>query len=45
MIFTYLKEIQLRYTQPVCGARRAQDGDAYFEKEEYEQAAIEYEEF
>ena len=46
MIFTYLKEIQLRYTySPYAALAELRTGDAYFEKEEYEQAAIEYEEF
>jgi outer membrane protein assembly factor BamD len=46
MIFAYLKEIQLRYTySPYAALAELRTGDAYFEKEEYEQAAIEYEEF
>ncbi len=46
MIFTYLKEIQLRFTySPYAALAELRTGDAYFEKEEYEQAAIEYEEF
>lgn len=46
MIFTYLKEIQLRYTySPYAALAELRTGDAFFEKEEYEQAAIEYEEF
>ncbi len=46
MIFTYLKEIQLRYTySPYAALAELRTGDAYFQKEEYEQAAIEYEEF
>ncbi len=46
MIFSYLKEIQLRYTySPYAALAELRTGDAYFEKEEYEQAAIEYEEF
>ncbi len=46
MIFAYLKEIQLRHTySPYAALAELRTGDAYFEKEEYEQAAIEYEEF
>ena len=46
MIFAYLKEIQLRYTySPYAALAELRTGDAYFQKEEYEQAAIEYEEF
>ncbi|MCI0482352.1 MAG: outer membrane protein assembly factor BamD [Candidatus Dadabacteria bacterium] len=46
MIFSYLKEIQLRYTySPYAALAELRTGDAYFEKEEFEQAAIEYEEF
>ncbi len=46
MIFSYLKEIQLRYTySPYAALAELRTGDAYFEKEDYEQAAIEYEEF
>lgn len=46
MIFAYLKEIQLRYTySPYAALAELRTGDAYFEKEEFEQAAIEYEEF
>jgi len=46
MIFAYLKEIQLRYTySPYAALAELRTGDAYFEKEEYGQAAIEYEEF
>jgi outer membrane protein assembly factor BamD len=46
MIFSYLKEIQLRYTySPYAALAELRAGDAYFEKEDYEQAAIEYEEF
>jgi len=46
MIFEYLKEIQLRYTySPYAALAELRTGDAYYEKEEYDQAAIEYEEF
>lgn len=46
MVFAYLKEIQLRYTySPYAALAELRTGDAYFQKEEYEQAAIEYEEF
>lgn len=46
MVFAYLKEIQLRYTySPYATLAELRTGDAYFQKGEYEQAAIEYEEF
>lgn len=46
MVFAYLKEIQLKYTySPYAALAELRTGDAYFQKEEYEQAAIEYEEF
>ena len=46
MIFAYLKEIQLRFTySPYAALAELRTGDAYFEKEDYNQAAIEYEEF
>jgi len=46
MVFAYLKEIQLKYTySPYATLAELRTGDAYFQKEEYEQAAIEYEEF
>lgn len=46
MIFSYLKEVQLRYTySPYATLAELRTADAYFQKGEYEQAAIEYEEF
>ncbi|MFI5322641.1 MAG: outer membrane protein assembly factor BamD [Thermodesulfobacteriota bacterium] len=46
MILDYLKEIQLKYTySPYAALAELRTGDAYFEKGEYDQAAIEYEEF
>jgi outer membrane protein assembly factor BamD len=46
MIFDYLKEIQLRYTySPYSALAELRTGDAYFQKEEYDQATVEYEEF
>jgi outer membrane protein assembly factor BamD len=46
MIFDYLKEIQLRYTySPYAALAELRTGDAYFQKGEYDQAVIEYEEF
>jgi outer membrane protein assembly factor BamD len=45
-IFAYLKEIQLRYTySPYSALSELRTGDLYFQRGEYEQAAIEYEEF
>jgi len=45
-IFKLLKEIQLRYTySPYATLAELRTADAYFKKEEYEQASIEYEEF
>ena len=45
-ILNYLKEVQLRYTySPYATLAELRTGDVFFEKEEYEQAAIEYEEF
>ncbi|HEY7534560.1 MAG TPA: outer membrane protein assembly factor BamD, partial [Thermodesulfobacteriota bacterium] len=45
-VFKLLKEIQLRYTySPYAILAELRTGDAYFKKEEYEQAAVEYEEF
>ena len=46
LVFAYLKEIQLKYTySPYAALAELRTGDAYFQKEDYEQAAIEYEEF
>ena len=46
MIFAYLKEIQLRYTySPYAALAELRTGDTYFVKEDYDQAALEYEEF
>lgn len=45
-ILKYLKEVQLRYTySPYATLAELRTGDVFFEKGEYEQAAIEYEEF
>lgn len=45
-IFKQLKEIQLRYTySPYATLAELLTADAYFQEEEYAQAAIEYEEF
>jgi len=45
-ILNYLKEVQLRYTySPYATLAELRTGDVFFEKAEYEQAAIEYEEF
>lgn len=45
-ILKILKEVQLRYTySPYATLAELRVGDVFFEKEEYEQAAIEYEEF
>ncbi|HVY55393.1 MAG TPA: outer membrane protein assembly factor BamD [Thermodesulfobacteriota bacterium] len=46
MVFAYLKEIQLKYTySPYAALAELRTGDAYFQKGDYAQAAIEYEEF
>jgi outer membrane protein assembly factor BamD len=45
-IFKLLKEIQLRYTySPYATLAELRTADAYFKKEEYEQASVEYEGF
>lgn len=45
-ILNILKEVQLRYTySPYATLAELRTGDVFFEKGEYEQAAIEYEEF
>ncbi len=45
-ILKYLKEVQLRYTySPYATLAELRVGDVFFDKGEYEQAAIEYEEF
>lgn len=45
-ILKYLKEVQLRYTySPYATLAELRTGDVFFEKGEYEQAVIEYEEF
>ena len=45
-IFMLLKEVQLRYTySPYATLAELRTADAYFEKGEYETAALEYEEF
>ncbi len=45
-ILKYLKEVQLRYTySPYATLAELRTGDVFFEQGEYEQAAIEYEEF
>ena len=45
-IFKYLKEVQLRYTySPYATLAELRTADAYFDRGEYETAAIEYEEF
>lgn len=45
-ILKYLKEVQLRYTySPYATLAELRTGDVFFEKGEYEQASIEYEEF
>ena len=45
-ILNILKEVQLRYTySPYATLAELRVGDVFFEKEEYEQSAIEYEEF
>lgn len=45
-VFDLLKEIQLRYTfSPFATLAEIRTADAYFKKEEYEQAITEYEEF
>lgn len=45
-IFQYLKEVQLRYTySPYATLAELRTADAYFDRGEYETAAIEYEEF
>ena len=46
LILKILKEIQLRYTySPYATLAELRTGDVFFEKGDYEQAAIEYEEF
>lgn len=45
-ILKYFKEVQLRYTySPYATLAELRTGDIFFEQGEYEQAAIEYEEF
>ncbi len=45
-ILKYLKEVQLRYTySPYATLAELRTGDVFFEQGEYEQAAVEYEEF
>jgi len=45
-ILKYFKEVQLRYTySPYATLAELRTGDIFFERGEYEQAAIEYEEF
>jgi outer membrane protein assembly factor BamD len=45
-VFKLLKEIQIRYPySPYATLAELRTADAYFKKEEYEQASIEYEEF
>ncbi|MEM7009336.1 MAG: outer membrane protein assembly factor BamD [Thermodesulfobacteriota bacterium] len=45
-ILNILKEVQLRYTySPYATLAELRTGDVFFERGEYEQAAIEYEEF
>ncbi len=46
LVLKLFKEIQLRYTySPYATLAELRTGDTYFKKEEYEQAAVEYEEF
>jgi outer membrane protein assembly factor BamD len=46
LILKMFKEVQLRYTySPYATLAELRTGDVFFDKEEYEQAAIEYEEF
>jgi len=46
LILAYLKEIQLRYTySPYAALAEVRTADTYYKRGEYEQAAIEYEEF
>lgn len=46
LILAYFKEIQLRYTySPYASLAEVRTADTYFKRGEYEQAAIEYEEF
>jgi outer membrane protein assembly factor BamD len=45
-ILKYLKEVQLRYTySPYATLAELRTGDVFFEQGDYEQAAVEYEEF
>lgn len=45
-IFAYLKEVQIRYTySPYAALAELRTGDVFFQRGDYEQAAIEYEEF
>ncbi len=45
-VFKLLKEIQLRYTySPYATLAELRTADAYFKREEYEQASVEYSEF
>lgn len=46
LILAYLKEIQLRYTySPYAALAEVRTADTFYKRGEYEQAAIEYEEF
>lgn len=45
-IFAYLKEVQIRYTySPYATLAELRTGDVFFQRGDFEQAAIEYEEF